>query len=791
MIAAHSRGRRLALGCRRFAALLAHRARRAPLASLAAPAPLAALVSLVALAALLALPGLAAAAGAAAVPAAPPAAAPTASRFEESTQVVAVEVPVNAVDRSGKPVRGLTADDFEVYDEGSRQTITHFEIVDLDALRPEQSPEAMRRGALGTVGDVDMIDAAVRRHFMLLFDLSFSNPTAVMKARLAAHDFVLHSLRPSDLVAVATYSLETGPRLVLTFTPDRGQLAHAIDTLGLDKSEQTAQGGGDPLRFIITPPSEFDAETNLAAIAASASAGGGSGRKPGADANAIFIENMVAVRAAAERDQRSFDRSRILAYTRSLGAMARALNDLKGRKTVVYFSEGFDGRLLLGREDTDSDDARAEQLNVELGNLQLVDTDKRFGNTELQSAVHRMLEEFRRADCVIQAIDIGGLRAQGETNPGAPAGAGQEALFYIANETGGELFKDANNFREQLERVLERTDVTYVLAFQRSDLKLNGAYHRLRVKTRASGVRLSYREGYYAPRPYQQLDPLEKNLLAAEGIASAVPRSDLDLSLLVTPFRASDQRAYVPVIIEISGPSLLAGEKADRLNLEFYAYVSDRQGRMADFFTRRIGLDLKKGRAALQASGVKYYGHLDLPPGDYQVRVLVRNSDSGRTGVRSSALAVPAYQKREPVLLPPLFIEARHNWILVREHPKPGVAADSVVYPFTVKGEPYIPAARPTLGGADKARFCLVGYNLGKGDLALEAHVTGADGSRLPGGHLSLVERTPTGIAGQDELVATFEPTGLGTGDYVLRVALTDRATGQKQINSLPFQVVN
>ncbi len=35
------------------------------------------------------------------------------------------------------------------------------------------------------------------------------------------------------------------------------------------------------------------------------------------------------------------------------------------------------------------------------------------------------------------------------------------------NETGGELFKDANNLRQPLERVLERTSVTYLLTFER------------------------------------------------------------------------------------------------------------------------------------------------------------------------------------------------------------------------------------------------------------------------------------------------------------------------------------
>ncbi|HVR08041.1 MAG TPA: VWA domain-containing protein [Thermoanaerobaculia bacterium] len=723
--------------------------------------------------------------------AAAPSAPPAPQRFEETTQVVSVEVPVNAVDRAGKPVRGLKASDFEVFDEGARQAIKHFEVVDLDALQPDQAIAPLAPGAIGTVDDVDAFDAAVRRHFLLLFDISFSNPTAVLRARLAARDFVLKSLRPTDLVAVATTSLETGPRLVLTFTPDRAQLAHAIDTLGMNHSEEVAQTAPDPLRFIIASPSSLNLESNLPL--GSSQPARGSQRNPDAaaalgDANSALLDSLVAVRAYAQKDQRAYANSQITAFTRGLASLAKALESLKGRKTVVYFSQGFDSSLLLGREDLGSKEAADEALNIALGNTHLVDSDQRFGNTSLKGAVNRMLEEFRRADCVIQAIDISGLRASSDATDAGQV-SGQEALFYMANETGGELFKDANNFREQLERVLERSNVTYLLAFQRSDLKADGAYHRLRVKTKASGVRLSYRAGYYAPRPYQQLDPLEKNLLAADGIARAVPRSGLDMELLVAPFRASEKAAYVPVIIELPGPSLMQGSKGDRLNLELYAYVSNRQGQMADFFTRRFALDVKKGREALQSTGVKYYGHLDLPAGDYQVRVLVRDADSGRTGVRSTSLSIPAYQKLEPVLLPPLFIEG-HHWVLVREHDKGAGGGASVVYPFTLKGEPYVPAARPALGSADKARLCLVGYNLGAGDLALEGHVTAADGSPLSGGDLTLVERTATGVKGEDELLATFQPTGLGAGDYVLRVALTDRTTGHKEVNSLPFQVV-
>src|SRR6185295_4572239 len=410
-------------------------------------------------------------------------------------------------------------------------------------------------------------------------------------------------------------------------------------------------------------------------------------------------------------------------------------------------------------------------FSIMRGQNYMVDNDARYGNTSLQKNLERMLDEFRRADCVIESVDIGGLRA-GSDQQARPSG--QEALFYLANETGGERFKDANNLSQPLERVLERTSVTYLLTFERSDLKLDGSYHRLRVKAKLpQGARLVHRAGYYAPRPFKDLDPLEKSLLASDSIASAAPRHDIDLNVLAAAFRAGETQSYVPVILEIGGRSLLAGQAANKLNVEIYGYVSDLQGQMRDFFNQRVALDLGKGRQAMEEGGVKYYGHFDLEPGSYQVRVLVRNADTGRSGVQTVPVEVPAYSQAAPVLLPPFFMEDRQKWLLVREQ-EGGGPQQSVVYPFTVGGEPYVPAARPVLRRETTARLCLVAYNLGKGDLAVQGKVMAADGKSSAAGRLSKVERTPAGLL---------------AGDYVLQVAVTDPATGHKETNSLPFQI--
>jgi VWFA-related protein len=694
--------------------------------------------------------------------------------FEGTSQVVSVEVPVNVVDRDGQPIRGLSADDFEVWDGNERQKISSFEVVDLPALEA-----AHAAAGPASVQRLPELDAGARRHFMLLFDLSFSSPTAVLKARLAARDFMLHQLHPSDLAAVATFTIESGPKLVMTFTPDRAQLARAIDTLGMRKGIQVDKS--DPLRFVIE--GGFNAS----------GANSGMAESNQSPRDQMLFEQLQMLSLLAERTERTYEVSRVTSFTRSLATMARSLNAVQGRKQVVLFSEGFDSRLLIGRDTMDHDNDLDNQ-NIAGGFSYLVDNDARYGSTPLQNEVNRMLEEFRRADCVIQAVDIGGLRDR-TTASDRPQLNGQEALFYMANETGGELFKDANNLGDQLGRILNRTNLTYVLAFERSDLKPNGAYHRLRVKVAKlpAGGRLAHRVGYYAPRPFKDLSPLERNLLASDHIAAGAPRRDIAMNVLLAPFRSSRTQSYVPVILEVGGHSLLNGQSGDKVNVEIYAYASDDQGQMRDFFTQKVGFDVSKGRKGFEETGLKYYGHLDLPAGDYRVRVLVRNAQTGHTAVESVQVKVPAYGETQPVLLPPFFIDKGSRWLMLRENEQTGRAGNgqSVVYPFTVAGEPYVPAAKPVLRGAEKARVCLVAYNLGQGEVAVQGQVLSQDGKSAPAEGLAMVERTATGISGLDKLLATFDPGGLNSGDYVLQVAVTDPRTGRREMNSLPFKVVH
>ncbi|HZF12907.1 MAG TPA: VWA domain-containing protein [Thermoanaerobaculia bacterium] len=697
--------------------------------------------------------------------AAPPRAA--AERFSgETTNVVAVEVPLQVV-KDGEPVRGLTVNDFEVSEGRKKLKIVGFDVVDLAA------PAA---AAPGTVAPA-VQPLAARRHFLLLFDLSFSEPHSVLKARQAAEDLVTKSLTPTDLVAVATYSAAQGPQLALGFTADRRQIAEAIRSLGVVKPLERTQTA-DPLRLVYDSEQARLDNTQLSPQ--------GNRGELAAAREAELLDTLKSLSEATARQDRQNQVNRVVALSRSLADLARMMGNVDGRKYVVYLSEGFDSSLLTGT----TDPGEVQQQNTSLEqNPYLTNTENRNGDIKTLNRLEKMFDEFRRADCVIQAVDIGGLRGSGDLGYTRPNG--KEALFTMAKETGGELYENWNDLGGAMGKMLQRTSVTYVLTLQPDDLKLDGAYHKLSInlKNAPRGTRVVAKPGFYAPRPFAQRNPLERALDAADSIVGGVEGGTISTAILAAPFRpAAGAAAYVPVVVEVDGASLLANQQGDVAPTEIYAYALDEKGGgVRDFFSQTLGLDLGKVGPQLKSSGLKFFGHLDLPAGDYSLRVLVRNGKTGSYSLRAMPIHVPAFAQAGPFLLPPLFPEAPGRWLMVREA-KRATGSQDAPYPFMMGEQPYVPASRPVLGAGQAAQLSLVAYNLGEGEVKAAARVLGVDGKEVQPADLQVTGRERGGSAGPDRLTASLKAPQLQPGEYQLQVTLTGGAGGA-QTSSIPFVV--
>jgi VWFA-related protein len=684
--------------------------------------------------------------------------------FSESTQVVVVEVPVQVI-KDGEPVRGMTAKDFELYDGRKKVPVTGFEVLDLAAPAAAGAPAVP-------------VPASARRHFLLMFDLSYSEPRSVVKAREAAQK-VVDSLHPTDLVSVATYSTQQGQQLVLGFTPDRRQIAAAIETLGTAK---LADRTPDPLRLVYSEA--------LASRFSEPQASSATRSEVRAKLEEALLDTLATFAASAEHAERTAQQQDVMKLTHSFSDLARLMAEVEGRKYVVYLSEGFDASLVSGKSNTGPVSAGDDQgVSFDAGDegriiapTDATGSDDRFGSSHSLNAVEKMLESFRRADCVIQAVDIGGLRAGAQQ--GGRRADGHETLFNMAKSTGGELFENYNDLSAAMGQMLRRTGVTYVLSFQPADLKPDGSFHNLKVelKNAPRGARVVARPGYYAPVPFKS-QPAQVRLLEAASDLMSKDSGTIATSVLAAPF-GGKERAYVPVVIEVDGATLLAGKQDPKLPVEVYIYALDANGTIQDFLSQTIGLDLTKVEPALRQTGLKFFGHVELPPGSYSLRTLVRNGATGATSLRVTPLTVPPVG--QAALLPALFQEAPGRWVAVPETPKPG---QQLPYPFMLKERPYIPASRPVLTPGKDVQLVLVGYNLQPGEWKAHAQVMAADGQEMPGGAFKVVDKEIGSGDGPSRLLATFQPpAALPPGAYSLRVTLTDGA-GKAESSTSPFTV--
>lgn len=582
--------------------------------------------------------------------------------FGEVSQVTVVEVPVQVVHR-GEPVRGLSADDFRVFDEGVRRPVESFEVIDL-AVEAGASPSPAPGRASSGAG----IEPVGRRTFLLLFDLAFSRPADLSRAERAARELVEARLHPSDLVGVALYSPRRGAAMVLGFTTDRGQVLRVLDGLRMLLDGETtslpapAAGDGarpDPLGLTAGSMEVVLAdlgaatgyETSLAEEALAEGWAGPMGGRGGLEANKLA--NMMW---SAEQQIKDREAGKISDLSRSLASLARETAGIQGAKHLVMLSGGFDATLL--------------DSYLEAGPRT---SDHGWwasgGGDWIRREVEAMIGELRRAGWAVHAVELEGIGAQG---------GHREGLSLVARETGGALYDNSNDLGRAIGRVIEATTVTYVLSFTADAGDSPGwedGFRELRIEIDGlpRGARVSHRAGYPTPGSRAELTAAERRnelhgLLFAgrdrDGIGSA-------FRAVAMPDEGGGWR--VPVVLDLSGPGLLADgtEPAaagpGEVGVEILGYAFDGGGGVADFFSQRIDFTGERARDALPEGGIRFLADLELPAdGRYRVRVIARSLRSGAASVHTVSFDLHGDQVLMPAVRPALLADGE-RWIVAKE----------------------------------------------------------------------------------------------------------------------------
>ena len=702
-----------------------------------------------------------------------------AGEFGEELSVTVVQVPVR-VHRDGVPVAGLTAADFEVYDNGERRELSSFEVVDL---RPTGS-----RSASAADGDEDATTQG--RRLLLLVDFAYSPSQELMRALRSMERMVAEQLHPADRMAIATYSHRRGVRVLVGFTDDRPQLLSSLQAIRttLELGPRAAQG-----RKRGEPPTQREPAVDLARLSASLGAGaalavseldpeqepavrgalwrGGPATGPGirlddgtslpdgpASSVAFLTAEAMADSLASDANTRTeLTKMRLLAS--NLSGLATLLRGVGGQKLLLWVSRGFPSFLL------------EEQASAELETT--------------------LFEPFRRAGWQIETLDIRGVPdAFGDSLPGLGLPEGQpplrtvafkaHTLLYVARGTGGEVYENYADLADATRSVLARTELTYLLGFTVADQPADGRYRKLEVRLRGGnrGARLTHRDGYYAAKPELSRTDLERRLDVAERLFGGEEGGTLDATAQAFPLRAAEGAATVPFFVEVPGGALGALDTASpRRTVRIRAYALDPGGVIAGAFSHQLDVQAQP----LRERGLRFYGALQAAPGDYRMRVAVEDVEGRRSWVGTLPLHVAA--PNALALSPPFFVDdGSGGWVVARHD-----AAAPASYPFTLGGRDVTPQLVPRLSPGGTRGVLVVLDGEPPPGAALSGRVLTAAGTPAAGGRFEMLTREDAG-AGRQKLVARLSAADLTPGDYRLEVALA--VGGRKTlVAAAPFHV--
>jgi len=570
----------------------------------------------------------------------PPASRQGTSRESEQDviRVESSEVLLDIVvrDRRGKPVRDVRADEVEVFEDGVKQKVTAFRLVEGDA-----PGTASPSGGTPTEGKNAPAKLNPLRHINLV-TLVFDNLNieARQLAGQAAKSFLNNELRANDLVAVFTI----GNRLhvLQQFTADRKLLREAVErattgsnTQFLSRSDQIRQ--------------ELDTFSKQSEQAESLSAGAGSNQGAGAAGigqatveakTAEITLNALNFSETLQREQQG--RSSLYA----LLALVKDQGRLQGRKTLVYFSEGLQVPAnlveLMRTTISAANRANVSIYSVDARGLQTTNVNAVAGEMLAQSARASRSQQLARPGAAV-------TREQAMATDKAEdslRGNVQGALDNLATSTGGFLIANSNDLRTGMQNVVSDIGSYYEVAYTPQGHRYDGKFRSISVKLSRPNVKLQTREGYFdlPPAGGSTILPYEMPLIQTLN-STQLPRA-FDYRAVALRFGDNGENVQHTLVMEVpmSNFTFTSDKEKQTYRAQFslMALVKNVEGRVVQKLSRDFPLEGALDRLdAVKSGNVILTKSYWLQPGRYTLETVALDRETNKTSARRSVFVVP------------------------------------------------------------------------------------------------------------------------------------------------------
>ena len=496
--------------------------------------------------------------------------------------------------KTGEVVRGLTADDFQVQENGKPQKIISFDFQSVDQATPLNEATVTGKASSSILGSMNRVATStqLRNHrlIVMFFDITSMQPEDLERAQDAARNYINRQMQPADLVAAV--SLDQSLSMDQDFTANKQLLLNAVN----------AYSGTQ-----------------------------GAGFQSGATSTTNQVEDTTAF-TPDEQEYNDVNTDRELFAFEDI---AHSLAYINEKKSLLYFSGG------IQRDGIENQASLHAAINASVR-----------ANMSIYSVDARGLE----AISPLGDASTGSLRGTSGYNGAALQNNldsnfnTQEVMATLSSDTGGKAFFDSNDFSPAFQRIQQDTSAYYVIGFRSTDTAKDGRYRKLTIKINRPNVKLEYRPGYYAPADYKHANKDERERQLQEQLASDLPATDVEVYLEAYYFRSDagggTPRYYVPVSLIVPGSQIpfVKGGDRSKATLDIIGELKNTAGQDMAEIRQTVKLAIDDSQQ-VSRKNIQYTTGFSLPLGKYHLKFVVRENQTGRMGSFETDINLPDLKK--------------------------------------------------------------------------------------------------------------------------------------------------
>ena len=537
-------------------------------------------------------------------------------KVEFRSETNLIQVPVVVTDKQGNHVHGLTKDDFRISENNKDQKITTFE--EVVATTTKVSAPLLQPNSYSNVAIAGKEARAVT---VIVID---EVNTPYLDQAIGRHELVKYlanNIDTSQVLALMIMS-SSGVKVVQGLTGDAQQLAEVLKKVS----------GEMPQNQTTSIDNQANAALGSIPVIPDITVGATS---PGA-AMIQALQEMQAFQDYTDTMAGQFQQAKAIEITlRSFTGIAWSLSGVPGRKSVIWLTSGFP--FVISAPD------------VVPGNLGPV--------------YERMMKALTDGQISVYPVDVRGITTrwgEGEAKPASAAFPGQpistsqmnnrswllastyQSLDEIAEMTGGKSFYNTNDLTGSFKRAADDSSSYYLVGYYLDTKNNRAGWRTLKVGVAGKDVDVRARKGFFVTKATVQPQTTRDYDLQA-ALTSPIEATGVPVTLKWTGISGEGEKKKAAFLVQIpaNGVSIEGG---DRLNFDVAvtAYqIHGNQDKPVLTFGQTVDTALSPQQLPMvQANGVTVSKAMDIAPGQYAVRLVVRDSATGKIGSVTAPLTV-------------------------------------------------------------------------------------------------------------------------------------------------------